>query len=247
MARIIALIPARLGSTRFSQKVLYSIDGKPLLYYVWRDARRSRLIKRVYVATDSAEVGRAATAFGAAVIMTSRKPRNGSERVAEAIAGLKCDLVVNIQADNIGLSGTVLDTVVADMQRDRSIRFATLARKIGGREGMNRLLDTNVVKVIEDGRGHAVWFSRLPIPYIRDLGRRRAVDLFPYLEHIGVYFYRKPALLDYASWRPGRAERAESLEQLRILENGEKIRLYKTRAGVISVDRKETLRAIKRL
>lgn len=247
MARIIAVIPARLGSKRFSQKVLYPIDGRPLLYYIWRGVRRSRLIDRIYIATDSSEIGRAATAFGAAVVMTSRKPRNGSERVAEAITGLKCDLVVNIQADNLGLSGTVLDTVIADMRGDRTIRFATLARKIGGKGGTDKIHDPNVVKVVEDGRGHAVWFSRLPIPYIRDLGRRRAVDLFPYLEHIGVYFFRKSSLQEYASWRPGRAERAESLEQLRILENGGKIRLYKTRAGVVSVDRKETLRAIKRL
>jgi 3-deoxy-manno-octulosonate cytidylyltransferase (CMP-KDO synthetase) len=247
MARTIAVIPARLGSKRFSRKVLYPIDGRPLLYYVWRGIRRSRLINQIYIATDSVEVGRAATAFGAAVIMTSRRPRNGSERVAEAVAGLKGDLVVNIQADNLGLSGTVLDTVVEDMRRNRSIRFATLARKISG-SGSNRTLkDPNTVKVVEDEKGHAAWFSRLPIPYLRDTGRRRPVDLFPYLEHIGVYFYRKAALAEYASWRPGRAERAESLEQLRILENGQKIKLYKTRAGITSVDRKETLMRVKRL
>jgi 3-deoxy-manno-octulosonate cytidylyltransferase (CMP-KDO synthetase) len=247
MARTIAVIPARLGSKRFSQKVLYPIDGRPLIYYVWRGVRRSRLIDRIYIATDSVDVGRAVTAFGGTVIMTSRRPRNGSERVAEAIAGLKCDLVINIQADNLGLSGTVLDTVIADMRQNRSTRFATLARKIGGAGWQSKLNDPNVVKVVEDGNGHAAWFSRLPIPYIRDAGRQRPVDLFPYLEHIGVYFYGKPALLEYASWRPGRVERAESLEQLRILENGEKIRLYKTRAGIISVDRKEALKNVKGL
>lgn len=247
MARIVAVIPARLGSKRFSRKVLYPIDGRPLLYYVWRGLRKSRLIDRIYIATDSVDIGRAATTFGAAVIMTSRKPRNGSERTAEAVASLKCDLVINVQGDNLGLSGTVLDKVIEDMRDDRSIRFATLARKIGG-SGSNRTLkDPNIVKVIEDETGHAAWFSRLPIPYIRDAGRRRPADLFPYLEHIGVYFYRKAALAEYTSWRPGRAERAESLEQLRILENGQKIKLYKTRAGIIPVDRKETVQRIKRL
>ncbi len=247
MARIIAVIPARLGSKRFSRKVLFPIDGRPLLYYVWRGIRRSRLIDRIYVATDSADIGRAATAFGAAVIMTSRKPRNGSERAAEAVAELKCDLVVNVQGDNLGLSGTVLDKVIADMRSNRSVRFATLARKISGAGSTQKLKDPHVVKVVEDEAGHAAWFSRLPIPFIRDAGRRRPTDLFPYLEHIGVYFYRKAALAEYASWRPGRAERAESLEQLRILENGGKIKLYKTRAGIISVDRKETVQHIKRL
>jgi len=246
MARIIAVIPARLGSKRFSQKVLYPIDGRPLLYHVWRGVRRSKLIDQIYVATDSVDIGRAATAFGAAVIMTSRKPRNGSERVAEAVSGLKCDLVVNIQGDNLGLSGTVLDKAIADMRSDRSIRFATLGRKITGKGSNAKLNDPNVVKVVEGEDGRAVWFSRLPIPYFRDSGRRKPVDLFPYLEHIGVYFYRKAALAAYSSWRPGRAERAESLEQLRILENGEKIKLYKTRAGIISVDRKESVQQIKR-
>ncbi len=245
MARVTAIIPARLASTRFSRKVLYSLDGKPLLYYVWRGASQARLVDRLFVATDSVDVGRAVTGFGGSVILTSTRPRNGSERVAEAAADLKTDLVINIQADNLGLSGPVLDRVIADMLGNRLIGYATLARKISGKGWKRKLHDPNVVKVIEDARGNAAWFSRLPIPYLRGGDRRRAVDLFPFLEHIGVYFFRKAALMEYASWRPGKAERAESLEQLRILENGKTIKLYKTRAEIVSVDRKKQLQKVK--
>ncbi len=245
MTRVTAIIPARLASKRFSRKVLYPLGGKPLLYYVWRGVRQAKLIDRLFVATDSMEVGRAVTAFGGAVIMTSGKPRNGSERVAEAVADLRADLVINIQADNLGLTGAVLDRVIAHMRDDRRIQFATLARRITGAGWKRKLDDPNMVKVIEDENGNAAWFSRYPIPYIRGGGRRHAVDLFPYLEHIGVYFFRKAALLDYTSWPPGKAERAESLEQLRILENGGTIKLYKTRAEIISVDSKKQLRTVK--
>jgi len=245
MTRVTAIIPARLASKRFSRKVLHPLRGRPLVYYVWRGARQAKLIDRLFVATDSADVGRAVTAFGGSVIMTSTKPRNGTERTAEAAADLRADIVINIQADNLGLTGAVLDRVIAALREDRKIRFATLARKITGRDWKRKLDDPDVVKVIENERGNAAWFSRYPIPYVRGAGRRRAIDLFPYLEHIGVYFFRKAALLEYASWPPGKAERAESLEQLRILENGETIKLYETRADIISVDSKKQMRTIK--
>ena len=245
MARVVAIIPARLASKRFPRKVLYPIKDKPLIYYVWRAVGRAKRIDRLFVATDSVEIGRAVNAFGGAVIMTSGRPRNGSERAAEAAAELKADLVVNIQADNLALSGSVLDRVIASMLDDRAIEYATLATPIVGRKWRERLYNPNVVKVVEDEHGNAAWFSRYPIPFIREAGNRRRVELYPFLEHIGVYFFRKTALMEYASWRPGRAERAESLEQLRILENGKRIRLYRTRMPSISVDTEDDLRKMK--
>ena len=245
MARVTAIIPARLASKRFSRKVLYPINGKPLIYYVWRAVGRAKRIDRLFVATDSVEIGRAVNAFGGAVIMTSGKRRNGTERVAEAATELKTDLVVNIQGDNLGLFGAVLDRVIKSMQGDRSIDYATLATPIDGRKWQEKLYNPNVVKVVEDEQGNAAWFSRYPIPFVREAGNRRRVDVYPFLEHIGVYFFRKSALMEYASWRPGRAERAESLEQLRILENGKRIKLYKTRTPSISVDTEDALRKVK--
>lgn len=242
MARVTAIIPARLASRRFSRKVLYPLKGKPLIFYVWRAAHRARLVDRVYVATDSPEIGRAVIGFRGAVIMTSSRPRNGTERVAEAVADIKSDIIINIQADNLGLTGAVLDRVVRAMLSDRTIACATLARKIAGRDRKRKLENPNVVKVIEDARGNAAWFSRYSIPYVR--GGRKAADRIPFLEHIGVYFFRRKALFDFAARPRGRAERAESLEQLRILENGGTIRLFLTTVNILSVDSREALRKV---
>lgn len=247
MAHVTAIIPARLASRRFSRKVLYPLKGRPLIFYVWQAVRQARLVNRLFIATDSVEVGRAVNSFGGAVIMTSKKPRNGTERAAEAVSGMKTDIVINIQADNIGKLGPVIDRVLKAMINDRKIEVATLARKIEGRDWRRILENPNVVKVIEGAGGEAAWFSRYPIPYIRSRGRRRAVDLFPFLEHIGVYFFRRKALERYVGWPQGRAEKAESLEQLRILENGKSIRLFTTRTEIISVDSKAALGSIKHI
>jgi 3-deoxy-manno-octulosonate cytidylyltransferase (CMP-KDO synthetase) len=241
MAHVTAIIPARLESKRFSRKVLYPLKGKPLIFYVWRAMRKARLVNRLFIATDSVEIGRAVNAFGGAVIMTSKKPRNGTERVAEAVAGTKTDILINIQADNIGPLGPVIDRVIKAMAKDSKIEAATLARKITGRHREAKLKNPNVVKVIENNCGDAAWFSRYAIPYIHGHGKRNTPDQFPFLEHIGVYFYRRKALAQYIEWPQGQAEKAESLEQLRILENGKTIKLFKTSARIVSVDSKKAL------
>ncbi len=241
MPRVTAIIPARLQSKRFSRKVLYPLKGKPLIYYVWKPVSKAKLVNQLYVATDSEEIGREVNAFGGAVIMTSAKPRNGSERAAEAIREMKTDIVINVQADNLGLTPAIIDRVVREMASDSSIKFATLARKIDGKRWKKTLADPNVVKVVQTEDGHAGWFSRLPIPHIQRPGRKKAIDLYSFLEHIGVYFYRKSALLDYAGWPRAKSEQVESLEQLRILENGGRIKLYTTRANILSIDSKQAM------
>jgi 3-deoxy-manno-octulosonate cytidylyltransferase (CMP-KDO synthetase) len=245
MARVVAMIPARLESTRFFGKVLHPVRGKPLIYYVWKAACDAKTVNRVFVVTDSPDVGRAVNAFGGAVIMTSSRPRNGTERVAEAVADLPADIIINIQADNLGLTGATLDRIIKQMARDKSIAVATLARRIDGRGWKEKLYHPDVVKVVADRAGNAAWFSRYPIPYIRGLKGGRAIDRFSFLEHIGVYVFRREALLAYARRPRGRAEQAESLEQLRILENGEKIKLFITRTNIVSIDTREALRTIK--
>jgi 3-deoxy-manno-octulosonate cytidylyltransferase (CMP-KDO synthetase) len=242
MAQVTAIIPARLESRRFSRKVLYPLKGKPLIFYVWKAARDARMIDRLFVATDSAEIGQAVNDFGGSVVMTSSRPRNGTERVAEAVSDMNSNIVLNIQADNLGLTGSILDRIINSMAADRQIAYATLAQTIDGRDWKQKLYNPNVVKVIGDRCGNAAWFSRYPIPYVKRPGRKRAVDMYPFLEHIGVYFFRKKALTEYVNYPRGQAEKAESLEQLRILENGNKIKLYKTRAKIISVDNKKDLR-----
>ena len=245
MARVTAIIPARLGSTRFPQKALFPIAGKPLVYYAWAAAKEAKLVDRLFVATDTKEIGKAVNGFGGAVIMTSKRPRNGSERAAEVIADLRTELVVNIQGDNVGLPGAVLDRVIAVMLADRSIRFATLARPIGGRGWQEVLYNPDVVKVVVDRAGDARWFSRFPIPYVRSK-KGKIIDHYPFLEHIGVYFYRRQALIEYAGWPRSKAEKAESLEQLRILENGGTMKVFLTRCGVRAIDSPEAVRRWKR-
>lgn len=239
-----AIIPARLQSKRFPRKVLFPLKGKPLIYYVWKAATQSKLINQIFIATDSEEIGRTVNSFGGAVIMTSAKPKNGSERAAEAVREMKTNIVVNIQADNLGLKGSILDRVIREMIADRKINFATLARKIDGKDWKKKINNPDVVKTIMTADSHAGWFSRLPIPYIQRPGRKRSIDLYSFLEHIGVYFYRKQALMDYALWDRAMTEKVESLEQLRILENGGRIRLFTTRTNILSVDSKKVLEKI---
>ncbi len=246
MTKIVAVIPARLHSSRFPRKVLQAMpsDGRSLLHHIWRGAKSAKMISRVFIATDSDEIGRAATDFGAPVIMTSTRPRNGTERVAEAMTTYDADVIINIQADNYGLTGSVLDRVLQEMETDSTIGCATLGRKIDGNSWKKTLANDNVVKVIRGMDNRAVWFSRYPIPCIRG-GAGKAIDRYPYLEHIGIYFFRRKLLFEYASLPPTPAEKAESLEQLRLLEHGLPMSIFLTRAAIISVDSKDALRNIK--
>ena len=243
-ANVVAVIPARLNSKRFSGKVIYPYRGKPLLYYVWDAAMRSRQIDRLIIATDNPKVAGAADGFGAEVVMTSARPRTGSDRVAEVARNVKARIFVNIQADNFGLKASVLDRVISSMKRSPKTRFATLAREI---DRDKDLFDPNVVKLVMDKEERALWFSRYPLPYLQHATSRSRCKQFSYFEHIGVYFYRASALTDYSRWRRGALEQAESLEQLRILENGGSIRVYTTKARSVSVDRPEDLKKLDRL
>jgi len=241
MITVAAVIPARLGSTRFAGKVLYPFRGQPLLYHVWRQVTKAKEIDQVWIATDSGEIANAAESFGAEVLFTSRRPRTGTDRIAEAIADRSADIVVNVQADCLGLKPTLLDRVVRQMRRDRSIRYATPARLIGNDR---ELFDPGVVKVVVDRNSEALWFSRFPLPYLQRPSAGLRSAQFSFLAHIGVYFFRRAALEAFADWKQTRLEKAESLEQLRILENGGSIRVFRTTARTISIDKPEDLKKI---
>lgn len=233
MGAVVAVLPARLPSRRFPGKVLYRYRSHPLLYYVWNDIRRSRLIDHVFIATDSLEIEKEATDFGAEVIRTSTRAKTGSDRVAEAVTGMKASIIINVQADTFGLKTADLSKVIKAMQADRSIKFATLARPI---LNDNELFNANTVKVVTDKNRRALIFSRYPLPYLTEPDSRQRSNQYPFLAHIGVYFFRRAALEQFASWKQGKLEKAESLEQLRVLENGGKMTVFKTGSGPVSVD-----------
>ena len=243
-AHVIGVLPARLDSKRFPRKVVYPYRGKPLLYYIWDSVRRSKEIDRLLIASDSAEVISAAKSFGAETIRTSSRHRTGSDRVAEVLGKVNGDIFVNIQADNFGLKGSALDRVLRSMKADRRLTVATLARRIESDHDLN---NPGVVKVVLNTDGTAAWFSRYAIPYLQRPSRGSRFKQFPFLEHIGVYFYRRSALEEFASQRRTPLEKVESLEQLRVLENGGSMKVFVTRARSVSVDCPEDLKKLDRL
>ncbi|MBI5266108.1 MAG: 3-deoxy-manno-octulosonate cytidylyltransferase [candidate division Zixibacteria bacterium] len=231
--RTLAVIPARLGSTRFPRKVLYPWQGQPLLYHVWRQVTRAKTVDRVVIATDSKEIEQAALGFGAEVVRTSAKCQTGTDRVAEAHRKLGGEIVINVQADSFNLSPAGLDKVVTAMKKDRGVQFATIARPITSDE---ELFDPNKVKVAVGSDGNALWFSRFPIPYIQKAEEKPRCRQFPFLLHIGIYFFRAAALGRYVGWPRTAMEKAESLEQLRILEHGGRIRLFVMNMKSVTID-----------
>lgn len=230
--KVVAIIPARLSSKRFPRKVLYKIDGKPLLEHLYKEVSRAKLINRVVVATDSNEVIEKVSAFGGEVLKTSKKHRTGSDRTAEAANKLGGDIFINIQADNLGVKANDFDKIITEMLNDKKIKCATFVKKI---ENEDELYDPNRVKVIFNRQNDALWFSRYPIPFLQGENGNR-VDKFKYYYHIGIYFYRKAALNDFAASRRTPLEKAESLEQLRILENGGKIKIFNLNRNIWSID-----------
>jgi 3-deoxy-manno-octulosonate cytidylyltransferase (CMP-KDO synthetase) len=238
---VTVVIPARLASSRFPGKVLRSFEGRPLLYHVWRQVVKAKEVNQVWIATDSKEIARAAEAFSAQVIMTSPRPRTGTDRIAEAMADRAGDIVINIQADCVGLKAADLNRVIRAMKRDRLLQFATLARPI---RNDAELFDPHVVKVVVDRKDLALWFSRYPLPYLQRPTPGSRSRQYDYLFHIGVYFFRRGALEAFAGWKQTPLEKAESLEQLRILENGGAIRVFRTKARTISIDKPEDLKKI---
>ncbi len=212
---IVAIIPARLGSTRFPGKVLADKTGKPLIRHVCEAAARSKSLSRVVVATDDPRVSEAVRAFGTHCVMTSSNHPNGTSRLAEAAAklGLRADsIVVNVQGDEPEIEPAIIDAAVAALCSSGDAPVATVATPFASGEDPS---NSNIVKVVTDQRSRALYFSRALIPHARDGG----TPVRP-LRHIGLYVYRRPFLDRYTDLAPTPLERCESLEQLRVLEHG---------------------------
>jgi 3-deoxy-manno-octulosonate cytidylyltransferase (CMP-KDO synthetase) len=216
---VVAVIPARYGSTRFPGKVLAKICGKSMIEYVWRRVSRAETVGRVIVATDDERVAREVGSFGGHVAMTRADLRSGSDRVAEVARDLDARIVLNVQADEPLIDPRTLDDLVRFVLGREEVGIATVLRPIRKPE---ELLAPSVVKAAWGENGRVLYFSRSPIPFHPDPGSLTEEDLVspPFFAHLGVYAYRKQALLRFTSLPESDLERRESLEQLRALAHG---------------------------
>lgn len=240
MATVIGVIPARYASTRFPGKPLADLLGKPMIQHVYERASRARTLQRVLVATDDRRIFDAVAAFGGQAVMTRADHPTGTDRIAEAVARLDVDLVVNIQGDEPLIEPEVIDAAAAPLIEDPSIPISTLMSRVTDPSDLD---NPNVVKLVVDRQGFALYFSRARIPYVRDPG---VLDV-TYYYHPGLYVYRKDFLLTYASLPPTPLEQAEKLEQLRALEHGYRIKVVETTHRPVGVDTPEDLEQVKRL
>ena len=232
-SEIVVVIPARYGSSRFPGKPLATLDKKPLIQHVYERVRTARGVKRVVVATDDTRILKAVQAFGGDAVMTGADLRTGSDRVAQVAREISADVYVNLQGDEIPLTPAFFeDLILPFVASDAEV--GTLKRAISDEQ---ELMDPNVVKVITDCHGDALYFSRSPIPYVR-AQRPGEVLLFAGLhwKHLGIYAYTAAALARFFGLPTGSLEGSEQLEQLRLLEAGERIRVWETTQASLRID-----------
>ncbi len=237
--RVLALIPARFASTRFPGKPLADIGGQTMIQRVMAQARLAT-VARVVVATDDARIADHVRSFGGEVVLTRPEHPSGTDRVAEAYAALgeAYDVIVNIQGDEPFIQPAQIDAVVECFQRDPTAEIATLIRRI---DSLENLFSPHIVKCVPDALGHALLFSRQPLPYQRDHPQTEWLHHYPYWQHVGLYAYRPATLARITALPPSGLEMAESLEQLRWLENGFRIHVAVTAQASIGIDTPEDL------
>jgi 3-deoxy-manno-octulosonate cytidylyltransferase (CMP-KDO synthetase) len=239
--RILAVIPARYASSRFPGKALVSIAGKTMLQHVWERTCQARHPTDVVIATDDQRIRAAAEDFRARVVMTRADHVSGTDRVAEAASPSQAQIIVNVQGDEPMIDPAAIDAAILGLLDDDMgvVPMGTLKKRI---ERPGDIQDPNVVKVVTDAHGNALFFSRSSIPHAREAAEQPA-----YFKHIGLYVYRRDFLLSYPDLPVGPLERAERLEQLRALENGFKIRVIETEYESLGVDTPEDWRQVAEL
>ena len=245
--KISAVIPARYGSTRFEGKPLVDILGKPMIQHVYEGVRQSKLIEEVIVATDDQRIIEVVKSFGGKAEMTSSAHFTGTDRVAEVAKKLKSEIIVNVQGDEPLIKGNILDKAIRPLLIDESLHMSTLMVRI---EEVRDWLNPHIVKVVVDQKNFALYFSRSPIPFPRDLQIGR-LESNPFgtnrplpkrvFKHIGVYVFRRKFLLHFTKMKPTPLEKLEKLEQLRALENGYRIKVTPVDYEPICVDTPEDL------
>lgn len=229
MNSITVIIPARWASTRFPGKPLAELRGKPLVQHVWERACRAKLVGRVIIATDDMRIARVAFDFGAEVALTSKKHPTGTDRLAEVATKLRSSrIILNVQGDEPDIAPSTIDRLVRTLLDNPRLGMVTAANPLTDPADIR---NPNVVKVVTDLAGRALYFSRSVIPHDRD-GRGDV----KHLRHQGIYGYRRSVLLSFVKWKPTPLEKAEKLEQLRALEHGVAIGVIVVRRGSVGVD-----------
>ncbi|UCG59312.1 MAG: 3-deoxy-manno-octulosonate cytidylyltransferase [Phycisphaerales bacterium] len=231
IVKVVVCIPARYGSTRFAAKVLAKDTGKYLIQHTYERACLAKLPERVIIATDHEKVVSAAESFGAECVLTSPEHKSGTDRIAEAVADLEVDIVVNLQADEPEIDPANIDRVAQLLIDSPDYPMATLGADF---ESQGQVADPNIVKVITDSKGKAIYFSRAPIPYDREESGIGPVA--QYQRHLGIYAYRKEFLLKITSLPQTPLEKIEKLEQLRAIENGYPILVAKVKHTCDGID-----------
>lgn len=234
--KIIGVIPARLASTRLKEKVLRELAGKPMIQHVYERAKQSKRINDLIVACDDQKIVDAVLKFGGQAVLTRVDHPSGSDRIAEAVKNLRIDGVINIQGDEPLIDYHTIDALADVLIKDHHTQMATVIKRFSKDEDMS---NPNVVKVVIDHEGYALYFSRSVIPYNRDGGKETV-----YYKHLGLYAYRKDFLLKYTQMPKSALEVTESLEQLRALQAGVKIKTVETDSETVGVDTEEDLKKV---
>lgn len=240
---IIGIIPARYASTRFPGKPLTVINGKTMVRRVYEQASASKKLQKVVVATDDDRIAAEVKSFGGKVVMTSDQHRSGTDRCAETVSKVagEWDVVINIQGDEPFIQPEQID-LLAGLFEDVEVEIGTLVKKLSDPSDLD---NPNTMKVVLDAKNNGMYFSRSPIPFVRGAEKSEWLSKHFFYKHIGIYGYRTKTLLELTNLIPGKLEIAESLEQLRWLENGYAIRTAFTTLETISVDTPEDLEKLK--
>ena len=236
---VIGVIPARYSSTRFEGKVLIDILGKPMIQHVWERAKQALVLDDLIVACDEEIVADACRKFGAKVVLTSKGHACGTDRISEVINPLDVKIILNIQGDEPLVHPSMIDAVARALLDDNKISMATIMKKI---EDDKELHDPNVVKVVVDKDSFALYFSRAPIPH---RAHNCEIALPVFFKHIGLYGYTKDFLFTYKNLPISYLEKIEKLEQLRVLEEGFRIKVIETKFDSVGVDTPEDLEKVK--
>lgn len=241
--KVTVVIPARYGSTRFPGKPLADILGKPMIQHVFERASQASLVDDVFVATDDRRIEEAVRSFQGKAVLTPPHLRTGTDRVAEAARSLSSDIFINVQGDEPFISPKLIDQIASSLISDSTLKMASAGISFhichpreGG--GLKSFLNPNVVKVLTDRDSFAIYFSRHPIPFLKEGWKEDGV---PAKKHIGIYGFRRETLLQFAQWEPTPLECQEGLEQLRALEHGVRIKIVPTEEESIAIDTPEDL------